>query len=64
MTEDEVRQLLISECAAAGGQKAWANAHGLSPQYVNDVLRGKRVPGARAQAALGLDRKSVYERVG
>lgn len=54
---------LRKECRAAGGQKAWAEAHGVSPQYVNDVLHARREPGESILRALGLRRVVTY-RVG
>lgn len=46
---------LRNACKAAGGQSAWAKAHGVSPQYVSDVLRGKP-PGDAILSALGIER--------
>lgn len=50
-------------CAAAGGQKAWAEAHGIAPQHVNDVLACRREVSDRVLAALGLARVTRYARV-
>jgi hypothetical protein len=35
-------------------QSTWARAHGISAAYVNDVLAGRRAPGRKVLAALGL----------
>lgn len=56
------RQELRAACDAAGSQKAWAAAHGLSAAYVSDVLRGKP-PGDAILAALGLVRSYRREEV-
>jgi DNA-binding transcriptional regulator YdaS (Cro superfamily) len=58
-----VARELLAQCSAAGGQQAWAQAHGLSLAYVNDVLHGRRQPGKRICAALGFRRVVLYEPV-
>ena len=47
-----------------GGRGAWAEAHGISKQYVNNVLQGWDKPGGAILAALGLRRVVTYERIG
>lgn len=54
MTSDDVRAKLAEE--ANGNRAAWARANKLSAQYVNDVLVGRREPGDKILAALGLER--------
>lgn len=41
-------------CRTAGGQAHWAKRHGISPAYVSDVLSGRRAPGPKILAPLGL----------
>lgn len=53
---------LRGACEAAGGQKAWAERHGVSPQYVNDVLNARRDPGASILRALGWKRVVTYRK--
>lgn len=60
LTEQQVIERLRAACATAGGQKAFAKAHGFTPGYVSDVLRGKRAPADRILAALGVERIVVY----
>ena len=62
MTTDDARAILAQACKDAGGQKIWADQHGLSPQYVNDILKYRNVPGDKILAALGL--RWTIERVG
>lgn len=50
--------------AAAGSQRQWALANGLSPQYVCDLLSGRREMTDRVLARLGLRRIVRYERIG
>lgn len=45
---------LRAACKAAGGQKAWAEAHGMPQQYVCDVLACRRPIGPAVLRALGL----------
>lgn len=60
MTANEVVALLRRACAEAGSQTAWADAHGVSYSYVNDVIQGRRLPGAGIAHGLGLARMVVY----
>lgn len=60
----DVCRELQEQCNAAGSQKAWAQANGLSAAYVNDVFRGRREPGESICAALGFRRIVLYEPVG
>jgi hypothetical protein len=60
LSEEEVRALLRAATQRAGSQKAWADEHGVSGAYVNDVLRGRRDPGDAILKALGLKRMVTY----
>ncbi|KAA5609676.1 hypothetical protein [Rhodovastum atsumiense] len=51
---------LRREIEAAGGQQAWARAHGISPTVLNDVLTARRDPGPTLLDALGLRRVVRY----
>ncbi|OYW59864.1 MAG: hypothetical protein B7Z40_20950 [Bosea sp. 12-68-7] len=46
-----------------GTQAAWAQAHGVSPQFVNNVIKGRRGPGPQLLAALGLKPAAVVAEV-
>lgn len=46
--------MLRDDCKAAGGQSAWADHYGVSPQYVSNVLNGRREPGLAILEALNL----------
>ncbi len=52
--------VLRQACEAAGGQKAWAEAHGLTAQHVNDVLSCRRDISDRVLSALKLRRVVRY----
>lgn len=60
MGADDVRRLLAQACEAAGSQRAWAEQNGLSSAYVNDVVTGKREPGAAILQRLGLEKVVIY----
>lgn len=60
LTEIQVIERLRAACEAAGGQKAFAELHRLTPGYVGDVLHGKRPPADRILHALGLERVMIY----
>lgn len=53
-----VSRLLLKE--VAGDQRAWARKHGISPQYVSDVLNGRRLPGDKITRALGLEKALLW----
>ena len=52
----EVLDRLRAACTGAGGVAAWARRHGLSHQYVGDVLHGRRGLGDGVLRPLGLQR--------
>ena len=54
MTEADVLKLLRKSCDEVGTVRAWAMANDVSPQYVGDVLGGKRSIGPAILKALGL----------
>lgn len=60
MSETDVRNALRDATYSAGGQRAWARAHGFSAAYVNDVLLGRRAPAENICAALGIKRIVTY----
>lgn len=52
----EVLDRLRAACTGAGGVAAWARRHGLSHQYVGDVLHGRRGIGDGVLRPLCLQR--------
>jgi hypothetical protein len=61
LTELDVMERLRAAITAAGSQRAFADQHKISLQYVNDVLRGRRDPGQKILDALGIDRVVIYQ---
>lgn len=60
MNKADVIDHLRTAIATAGSQQAFAQQHGMSVQYVNDVLRGKRDPGPKILEALNYERVTLY----
>lgn len=60
---EDVITLLARRCGEAGSQRAFAEAKGVSPQYITDVLRRKREPGQMVLDALGLKKVVTYVEV-
>ncbi len=64
MNANDVRALLredIGEASAA----SWAERHGITRQYLSDILLGRRAPGPPVLKALGLRKISssvAYEK--
>ena len=63
LTYDDLIALLRRRIKEHGQQKLFAAAHGMSAQYVTDVLRGRREPGEKMLGALGLRKVVTYEEV-
>jgi transcriptional regulator with XRE-family HTH domain len=60
MEEIEVRELLLGKITESGmNQSEVAKKLDISPQYLNDVLRGNRKPSERILTYLGLKRDIV-----
>ena len=56
LLEKDICAILRSACISAGSQRAWADAHDLSPAFVSDVLQGKRAVTDRIASVLGYTR--------
>lgn len=57
-----VLRLLRQETKAAGGPAKWADAHGVSYEYVRLVLNSQRVPGPAIVKSLGLEKALMWRR--
>lgn len=60
LTEADMRNILRHRCEAAGGQKAWGEANMVSPQYVCDILNGRKEVSTNVAMKLGYERKVVF----
>jgi len=54
LRQSDVIRLLRKRCEQEGGQAALARKLGLSRQYIEQVLSGKRVPSDAIAATLGI----------
>lgn len=63
LTQSQIVELLRAAVEAAGTQKAFAQQHDVSEQYITDVLRGRREPGAKILAALGYEKVVSYRQI-
>ena len=54
MRAEEVVALLKRRCEEAGGLRPWARQHGLTAQYVWQVVSGLKPPSGAVAKALGL----------
>jgi len=61
MKHERVLERLGREVKEAGSRRKWAIQHGISAQYVGDVLQGKRPPGPLILRALGLERTISFQ---
>ncbi|NBW16491.1 MAG: XRE family transcriptional regulator [Caulobacteraceae bacterium] len=52
---------LRHEIDLLGSQAAWASKHGFSPQYITDILHGRRDITDRLANALGFARVTVWK---
>jgi hypothetical protein len=55
MRAEDVSALLQRQCQKAGGQRAFARAHGLLVQHVSQVIHCQRPPSAQLCDALGIE---------
>lgn len=60
ISTDKMRAKLRDAVKKAGGQKHWAHANGVSPQYVCDCLKGRREIGEGISRPLGYVPITVY----
>jgi transcriptional regulator with XRE-family HTH domain len=63
MTKEKVIDLLLLRVEKAETNKAAAEALGVSPQYLGDVLRGRTEPAGKMLAALGIERVVTYRKL-
>ncbi len=55
-------QTLRHAVEKAGGQLAFSQVSGVSAQYVNDVLNGRKEPGRKILDAIGLERVVTHRK--
>lgn len=60
MNEQDIIDRLREAIQSAGSQRAFAKQHGISTQYINDVLRGRREIGQKILEVLGVEKIITY----
>lgn len=60
----DVCAYIRTRCAAAGSQRAWADLHGFSDQFVSNVLGARKMPSARMLEVLGLRKVIRFQPTG
>lgn len=63
MEEKQVRKLLRDAVKEAGNQRAYAKQIGVSPQFLSDVLKGRRGISKAIGEALGLELQWGYKQM-
>jgi hypothetical protein len=63
-SEAEFLRLIEGMVQTSGSQKITAQRLQVSPQYLNDVLHGRRDPGQKIYAAMGYAREVRYLQAG
>lgn len=58
----QVKAALAAACKFGGGQKRWAEEHGISQTYVNDMLRGSKPISHEVSTMLGYERVLVFRK--
>lgn len=61
LTPELIKDKLAEAVKKAGGQRAWAVIHGVSEQYVCDVMQGRRGIGQKLAQPLGYRPVTRYE---
>ena len=60
LTETDIRVRLEKRVFECGSQSAFAKSLGVTPQYVSDILAGKRAIPDKVLAAIGVERVVSY----
>ena len=63
LTSDQVVRLLEREVTSRGSQRKLAREIGVSPTFLNDILRRKCEPTGKVLAYLRLERRVQYAHV-
>jgi len=60
-TQTQAKQLLEEAIRKAGSQAAFADLHGISRQYITDVLKNRRDLSGKILEAIGLEKVIEYQ---
>jgi DNA-binding transcriptional regulator YdaS (Cro superfamily) len=64
MDADRFVEMVKKYVERSGSQQTAASRLGVSPQYLNDVVHGRREPGARLAEAMGMERRIEFVKRG
>lgn len=62
MPSEQFIEEVVDFVLKSGSQKVAAAALGISPQYLNDIIRCRRDPGKKVLEALGYERLVFYRK--
>jgi hypothetical protein len=63
MTRDDVIAKLKKMTSTRGSKSGLAVDLGISPQFLGDVLAGRREPGTKLLSAMGLEKVIFYSKI-
>jgi len=58
--EQQALEMLKDAVGKAGSQKEYATTCGIAPQYLSDIIQGRRNLANDALEPLGLEKKTIY----
>lgn len=62
ISNEEMLAVLNNAVAQAGSLRAFAKAHGVSPQFAGDVIAGRRNISERIACAFGYEKSCVWRK--
>lgn len=63
ISQDAIITMLISKCQERGKKKGLAEQIGVSPQYVTDILKGRRDISSEVAEKLGYRKLVLFETI-
>lgn len=63
LDHDQLISLLKQRVRKCGSQKTFALTHGISQQYLTDLLKRRRMPGQKILQVLGYEPVVMYKKI-
>lgn len=60
MNNTDIREAIRRQVRIVGNQSILARSWGISPQYLSDILKGRRDPGEAVLRKLGYEKRVTY----